>query len=243
VQFLLVHGLASNARMWDGVSGRLGERGYPSFAVNLRGHGPGPKADDGYDMATVTGDLAELIKRMGWDRPVAVGQSWGGNVVVELGWCFPELVRGVAGIDGGAIDLQSRFADWEACEAALKPPALIGTPVVEMERRFRAAHPDWPESGIQGALASFEVRADGTVAPWLSLEHHLQVLRGLWEHRPLVRLAELQVPALLVPAGPSALPVEGARVVPMVGDHDLHAQHPVAVADLLVDQVENGYFS
>src|SRR4051812_44231030 len=200
VVFLLVHGLASNARLWDGVATRLAQRGHASAAVDQRGHGQSPKPDDGYDMATVTADLADLIKREGWDRPVAVGQSWGGNVVVELGWRFPELVRGVVGVDGGAIDLASGFPTWEACRAALTPPPLAGTPLVELERRFRSAHPDWPETGITGTLANFEVRADGTVAPWLTLDRHLQILRALWEHEPLRRLADMQVPVLLVPA-------------------------------------------
>ena len=244
VPFLLVHGLASNAHMWDGVAARLGERGHPSAAVDLRGHGLSPKPDEGYDFVTVTDDLAALIKSEGWDRPVAVGQSWGGNVVVELGWRFPELVRGVVGIDGGAIELAVRFPSWEACKAALTPPPLAGTPLVEIERRFRGVHPDWPESGVAGALANFEVQADGTVAPWLTLDRHLQILRGLWEHRPSDRFPELQVPALLVPAGAARAPaIAGVEVVPMEGDHDLHAQHPVEIADLLVAHVESGYFS
>jgi pimeloyl-ACP methyl ester carboxylesterase len=241
--FLLVHGLASSARLWDGVAARLSEEGHPSAAVDLRGHGLSPKPDDGYDMATVATDLAELIKREGWDRPVAVGQSWGGNVVVELGWRYPELVRGVVGVDGGAIELSSRFADWEACRAALTPPALAGTPVEEMERRLRAMHPDWPDTGIAGMLANFEVRPDGTVAPWLTLDRHLAILRGLWEHRPSSSFPEMAVPVLLVPARPDTEPIAGVRTVPLVGDHDIHAQHPLELADLLVDHVENGFFS
>jgi pimeloyl-ACP methyl ester carboxylesterase len=242
VPFLLVHGLASNARMWDGVAVRLGERGYPSAAVDLRGHGQSPKPDTGFDMVSVSDDLAELIKTEGWDRPVAVGQSWGGNVVVELAWRFPELVRGAVGIDGGTIELAPRFETWDACVAALSPPPLAGTPLVEIEQRLRATHPDWPETGIEGALANFEVRADGTVAPWLTLERHLQILRGLWQHRPSERLGAMEVPVLLVPAEPAGRFPPGVKVVPMEGDHDLHAQHPVAVADLLVEHVENGFF-
>ena len=39
VPFLLVHGLASNARMWDGVAQRLADAGHPVATVDLRGHG------------------------------------------------------------------------------------------------------------------------------------------------------------------------------------------------------------
>ena len=42
-KFVLIHGLASNARMWDGVGAALAERGYASIAVDLRGHGRSPK--------------------------------------------------------------------------------------------------------------------------------------------------------------------------------------------------------
>jgi pimeloyl-ACP methyl ester carboxylesterase len=243
VVFLLVHGLASNARLWDGVAVRLAERGHPSAAVDLRGHGLSPKPDEGYDMAAVATDLAELIKREGWDRPVVVGQSWGGNVVVELGWRYPELVQGVVGVDGGAIDLASRFAEWEACKAALTPPVLAGTRLDETERRLRAVHPDWPETGITGTLANFEVRRDGTVAPWLTLDHHLAILRGLWEHHPLDRFPEMEVPVMLVPAHADSEAIPGVLVVPIVGDHDIHAQHPVVLADVLVDHLESGFFS
>ena len=41
---------------------------------------------------------------------------------------------------------------------------------------IRAMHPDWPETGIPGTLANVEVRADGTIAPWLTLDRHLAIL-------------------------------------------------------------------
>src|SRR5688500_3830906 len=87
--FLLVHGLASAARLWDGVGAALAARDLGSVAVDLRGHGESPKPDEGYDFPTVVGDLVPLLD----DRPVAVGQSYGGNVVVELAATHPDRVR------------------------------------------------------------------------------------------------------------------------------------------------------
>src|SRR4051794_24671205 len=91
VPFLLVHGLSSNARLWDGVGERLQQLGHSSASVDQRGHGRSGKPDSGYDFETVTDDLAAVIKSLGWDRPVVVGQSWGGNVVLELAYRFPDL--------------------------------------------------------------------------------------------------------------------------------------------------------
>jgi pimeloyl-ACP methyl ester carboxylesterase len=246
--FLLVHGLASNARMWDGVAARLAERGREVLTVDLRGHGRSSKPEAGYDVATVADDLAALLGRIGLDRPVVAGQSWGGNVVLELAARQPGSVGGIALVDGGWIDLQSVFPAWQDCRASLAPPRLLGRPAVELEGHIRNAHGDWPETGIRGAMANFEVRPDGTIAPWLTFDRHMAVLRGLWEHRPATRYAAVRAPTLLVPADTgeadrvarkradvatalAALP--SAKVHWVVGDHDIHAQHPSELAVML----------
>ena len=260
VPFLLVHGLASNARLWDGVAERLAERGHAVAAVDLRGHGRSSKPDGGYDFATVADDLVAVVEGLRFERPVAAGQSWGADVVLELAQRRPAVLRGVACVDGGTTELAGRFPTWEECAAALAPPRTEGTPVADLEARFRAAHPDWPESGIQGALAGFQVRHDGTVAPWLTLDRHLAILRALWERRPSAHYADLEVPVLLVPADDPANPpwtaakrdgVEAAlAAIPRVrarwfspADHDVHAQHPHEVADLLHACAEEGFFA
>ena len=259
---VLVHGLASNARLWDGVAHHLHAAGHPVAAIDQRGHGRSSKPDDGYDMARVVEDLRRLLEHLdaelGWTRPVVAGQSWGGNVVVELAATHPGLTAGVVGVDGGTIELAERFPSWEACATALRPPAMVGTPVADLERMMRSGHPDWPESGIQGTLACYEVRADGTIAPRLTLERHLLVLRGLWEHRPSQRWAAIEDPVLLLGAEAeeasgeqqaakveahevAAAALRRGRVEWLRGHHDLHAQHPEQVADLLTrfaDEIE-----
>lgn len=245
--FLLVHGLASNLRLWDGVAAHLAAEGHRVVAVDLRGHGRSDKPDDGYDVGTVAADLATLVQELALDRPWVAGQSWGGNVALELAWGHAALVSGVACVDGGWIELADRFPDWEACRRALAPPSRWGT-VAEIEHHLRRAHPGWPETGIQGALACFEVTPGGGARPWLTLERHLLVLEGLWRHRPSTRYPEVAVPVLLVPARrPGADPMGTADAVARAeatlptsrttwldGDHDVHAQHPDRVAAALL---------
>jgi pimeloyl-ACP methyl ester carboxylesterase len=261
VPFVLVHGLASNARLWDGVAERLASRGHPVVTVDLRGHGRSSKPDGPYDVPVVADDLARLIDVMGLDRPIVAGQSWGGNVVLELGARHPAAVRAVVCVDGGWLEPSAAFGSWEACLEVLAPPRLAGMPRDDIERHIRGAHPDWPEAGIAGTLANFEVRADGTVAPWLTFDRHIAVLRGLWEHHPPERYASVTVPVLLVPADGGegrddirlgrkrdevaraldALP--NARAHWLRGDHDIHAQHPDELADVMTDQLATGFLA
>jgi pimeloyl-ACP methyl ester carboxylesterase len=253
---VLVHGLASNARLWDGVAADLARRGHPVIAVDQRGHGLSSKPDGGYDFTTVTRDLHRLVSQLGWGRPLFAGQSWGGNVVLDLAVRHPRALSGLVLVDGGTIELSARFADWPTCEAALAPPALNGTPFPQVESWIRTNHPDWPEEGIQGTLANLEVLGDGTVRPWLSRQHHMQILGHLWEHHPRQLYPRVEVPVVLamaedpsnqrwmagkrdeVASAMTALP--RATVHWIEGDHDLHAQHPKLVADLIHDGCEGG---
>ena len=242
VGVVLVHGLASNSRLWDGVAGALAAAGHPVAAVDQRGHGRSDKPQDGYDFATLTSDLVAVIDTLGWERPLVAGQSWGANVVLELAVRYPGATRAVAWVDGGTIELAGRFPTWEAARRALTPPRLAGTPLAVFEALVRSSHPDWPESGVQGTLANVEVRADGTIAPWLSLGNHLTILRHLWEHHPSERYGDVGVPVLILPAGDgqgdevarARAGLAVVRIHPMPGaDHDIHAQRPVALAGLL----------
>ncbi|HEX2849908.1 MAG TPA: alpha/beta hydrolase [Acidimicrobiales bacterium] len=256
VPFLLVHGLASNARMWDGVAARLAGRGFDVTAIDQRGHGRSDKPDSGYDFDTVVADLVAVIDALELVRPVVAGQSWGGNVVLDLAARRGDLVRGIACVDGGWIDLR-RFATWDECAQAMAPPRTAGTPRAQIETFFRSRHADWPEEGVQGALANFEVRADDTVAPWLSFEHHLAILRSLWEHRAVDLYPRVQVPVLLVPcddgtawtdakksqvaAAEAELPT--SKTVWFRADHDVHAQHPDEIAALFASSVDDGFWA
>jgi pimeloyl-ACP methyl ester carboxylesterase len=251
--YVLVHGLASNARLWHGVAARLAAAGHLVVAVDQRGHGRSEKPGDGYTIATCAADLALLVEGLGLQRPVVAGQSWGGNVVLQLAADRPGSVHGVALVDGGWIRLQDTFADWDDCGRQLRPPALAGLALSRLEAAVRVAHPSWPDEGVDATLANFELLDDGTIRPWLTLDRHRAILRDLWEHDPRALYARVTAPVLLVPAdhgGDGAGMVAKRRAVDDAlevlpdarvhwfgppADHDLHAQHPDELATLLLE--------
>ena len=69
------------------------------IAVDLRGHGESDKPDVVYTMEQHGDDVAELIRQLGLDRPVLVGQSMGGQVIISAAARHPELVGAIASLD------------------------------------------------------------------------------------------------------------------------------------------------
>jgi pimeloyl-ACP methyl ester carboxylesterase len=248
---VLLHGLASNMRLWDGVAWRLREGGHRVMACDLRGHGQSPKPDGPYDVPTVAGDVIALIERLEMGVCLLVGQSYGGTVAMQIAADRPDLTAAVVGIDGGFLDLGRRYPEWERCEKELSPPPLVGRPLRAVRTRMRAERPGWPEEGFEGQLACFEVRDDGTIAPWLTRERHMEVLHGFWSVDTEAMWSRIKAPVLLVAAERPGSIRKGiwhddiercrnflaqhtrAEVLWMQGDHDLHAQHPDQVARLI----------
>ena len=249
--FLLVHGLSSNARTWEAVASIVHGEGHPTAAVDLRGHGRSDKPEGGYDFATLVSDLASVIDGLGFDRPVVVGQSTGGNLAVEVAHRHPDRLSAAVGVDGGALELRNRWPRWEDCEAELAPPPLEGTHRDELVHALGRRHPDWDEAAVAATLDNLELLDDGTVRPWLTRERHLRLLRSLWEHQPSRVLPGLTVPLLLLyaendddwadtrreEAASAQCAGPHVRVEWLAGDHDLHLHHPDAVARVLLTAV------
>jgi pimeloyl-ACP methyl ester carboxylesterase len=234
VPFLLVHGLSSNARLWDGVAGHLVAAGHPAYAVDLRSHGESPGPPDGYDTATAAADLAAL----GLPPSIVAGQSWGGNVVVQLAARHPDRVRALALVDGGWINLAAQFPDWESCAARLRPPDVSGMTATALRERLRAGHPDWEPWAIEATIFNLAVGPDDSLTRRLPIPQHMNIVRSMWDDPPQPYYGRIDVPVLAIPAGSKTPDLAGLRDVKVRpypgGDHDLHAQHPASIAaDLL----------
>lgn len=256
--FVLVHGLASNLRLWDGVAERLHGAGHSVAAIDQRGHGRSDAPDAGYDLDTAVADLLALIEGLGLDRPVLAGQSWGGSVVLELAWRHPAVVRGIVCVDGGVADMSNSYPEWDECLAKLTPPTLTHLTLAELAGRIRSGVPHFSDRAVEAYLHCFRELSDGKIEPRLARERHLMILRSLWEYRPSTRWASLKVPSLLLLAGSgddarvenkrkaeAAALAAGGKIRSVwftPGHHDLHLESPERVADLLLQGLRDGFF-
>ena len=256
--FVLVHGLSSNCYTWEAVAEQLALAGHQVITVDQRGHGLSDKPDDDYDYATVTADLARLLIEVEVEKPIIVGQSWGGNVLLEFGARYPDIPRGLGFIDGGFLDFRANpDATWEKVSEELKPPRLVGMPREALKDRIQQMHPDWSEMGVEGTLGNFEVLPDGSVRPWLTLERHMKILRAMWEQSPAKLYPQVQSPVLICPASDSPDSDWTKRKQKLIqiaqaglprsrvhwfekSDHDIHVQRPNELANLFLHTLEQG---
>jgi pimeloyl-ACP methyl ester carboxylesterase len=250
--FVLVHGLASNARTWDAVAGILSDAGHPVVAYDQRGHGVSDRPDHGYDLATALDDLDTVIAAAGFGSFVVAGQSWGANLAIAHGARSTLTPRAVVCVDGGTIDLPAMFDTWEQCAERLTPPDLRAD-LATAEAGIRAMHPDWSDEAIVATLANLEQRPDGTVANRLPRAAHMAILRSMWDHPPSGDHRRLTAPTTFLMATRAVDPafgeekrrtvetavsvIVGATLEWIDGVHDLHLQHPDLVAARLLGAI------
>ncbi|MFZ0120364.1 MAG: alpha/beta hydrolase [Pseudonocardiaceae bacterium] len=92
---ILLHGFPEFWWSWRHQLPALAAAGMRAVAVDLRGYGDSDKPPRGYDLWTLSGDVAGLVRALGERQADLVGQDWGGI----LGWCtaalHPRVVRSV----------------------------------------------------------------------------------------------------------------------------------------------------
>ncbi len=95
---IFIHGAYSNRRGF-GFQEDYFSPNHRCVVVDLRGHGDSDKPDEIYTMDKHGHDVAALIRHLGLDKPVLVGQSMGGQVVIAAAAHYPELVGAIASLD------------------------------------------------------------------------------------------------------------------------------------------------
>ena len=95
---VFIHGAYSN-RQGFGFQEEYFSPNHRCVAVDLRGHGESDKPDDVYTMDRHGDDVAELIGHLGLDKPVLVGQSMAGQVIIAAAARHPDLVGAIASLD------------------------------------------------------------------------------------------------------------------------------------------------
>ena len=198
---ILVHGAASSAGVWRYWLDGLADRGWPAYALDLRGHGASADVDlRRVRMDDYVEDVAQLVGQLG-RRPVLIGWSMGGLVAVMA--AARDLASACVGL---APSAPARSAD----PAAWLRPGTFGPEEYGITRPDPADQAMMPDLDLEErtvALASLgresrwarDERARGIVVE--SLPCPLLIVTGTEDRQwPRARYADLHLPAAFVEA-------------------------------------------
>ncbi len=204
---VLLHGLASNARIWDGVAPRLAGAGLRVVAIDQRGHGASAQPGSGYDFASVGRDLASALAALGIERPLLAGHSWGAHVALQYAADRPGEVAGLALVDG-ALRGVAEWAGATRSEARRRmAPPRFAVPLADW--LARAGRFDAGGSGGQPWIrdylrAGVDVDDQGIARSRFQFDNHMQVVDALYDQRPPALYPLVDCPVLLCVAADPA---------------------------------------
>jgi pimeloyl-ACP methyl ester carboxylesterase len=120
--FVFVHGWTCNHTQYAAQMEHFGRR-HRVIAIDLRGHGASDAPEQIYAISTFADDVAWLCAELDLVKPVLVGHSMGGLVVLEVAARFPDVPRAIVMLDAAPIVAAS-----SAPEVALELGAALGGP-------------------------------------------------------------------------------------------------------------------
>src|SRR4029077_19878319 len=99
---LLVHGVARGSATWRFVMPALAER-FTVIAPDLVGHGESEKPRGDYSLGAFASGVRDLLLALGHERATLVGQSFGGGVVMQFAYQFPERCERLVLVSSGGL--------------------------------------------------------------------------------------------------------------------------------------------
>ncbi|HEY5348149.1 MAG TPA: alpha/beta fold hydrolase [Candidatus Lustribacter sp.] len=148
----LVHSLALDRSIWDGVVAALGTSA-DILVYDCRGHGASAKPPGPYTTELFAGDLRDLLAAVGWQHSFIAGASMGGSVVLQFAVSHPELVDGLGLIDTTAWYGADAPKTWHERGQKAVAAGLASLIAFQQTRwfsdGFRTAHADLAERFAQ----------------------------------------------------------------------------------------------
>lgn len=239
---VLIHSLALNGEVWDGVVARLEDQA-DVLVYDCRGHGASERKVGNYTPALFADDLADLMDHVGWRDAVVAGCSMGGCVAQAFAGAYPERTAGLALIDTTAWYGENAPTEWRQRAETGRAKGLQSLAEFQTTRwftdAFRAANPDVLRKyiGIFVAndpdcyVASCVMLGDADLRPLLSgFKMPVAVIVGEEDYATPVAMAE---------ALQRGIP--GATLNILKGRHITPIECPAEIADELRSLIVRAY--
>ena len=197
---------------------------YQLILPDLRGHGKSPKPHATCNAPLLAADVNHLLEKMGIDRAILCGGSFGGMVALQFVLDYPQKVEALILSDTtSTFTASTQFMD-------MVIPMLSGPNAAEMVRAMissLALGGEMAKSPFGAMLieASLERLVD------LDPGSLLEVTKGMKDFEVTHRLSEIKVPALIIAA-------KRDMVVPPQYSEEMHKQ--IAGSEYVVIDSDHG---
>jgi 3-oxoadipate enol-lactonase len=153
----LIHSLALDASIWDGVAARLAGEG-EILTCDCRGHGRSGRQAVSFTTDLFARDLAELFDHVGWQAAAVAGCSMGGCVAQAFAGLYPSRVSALGLIDTTPWYGADAPKTWRERAAAARSKGLAALTEFQATRwfgeKFRATHAEVVQATNQIFLAT-----------------------------------------------------------------------------------------
>src|SRR3984893_6124336 len=201
---VLIHSLALDGSVWDGVATGLADQAR-ILTYDCRGHGQSGRGRSAMSFTTelFAQDLAELLDHVGWQTAIVIGCSMGGCVAQAFAGLYPARVSALGLIDTTAWYGHDDPRKWRERADNARLTGLGGLVEFQVTRwfgdQFRRSHPELISATTRVFLAND-----------LDCYAASCVMLGDADLRPYLRSLRMPV-AIVVGEEDSATPVSAAR--------------------------------
>jgi pimeloyl-ACP methyl ester carboxylesterase len=105
---VLIHGGASDSRDWVGTIASLSHH-HTLYAPDLIGFGQSERNEEGYYLSDFSDFILGFIDKLGLEKPVLVGHSFGARVCLDVALQGHEKVSKLVLVDASGLGKVSRF--------------------------------------------------------------------------------------------------------------------------------------
>src|SRR5215469_16826526 len=144
-RMVLIHSLALDSTIWDGVVARLDERA-EILVYDCRGHGGSGRLAIPFTTQLFARDLRELLDHIGWPEALIAGCSMGGCVAQAFASEYASRVRALALIDTTAWYGDDAPKTWRERASSAQSKGLAALVDFQITRwfsdSFRAKRPE-----------------------------------------------------------------------------------------------------
>lgn len=174
---IFLHGITSNAAVWDPITLDL-KNDFRCIAVDQRGHGLSDKPDTGYSARDLSEDVLALITTLKAGPAVIVGHSLGARNAVVAATISPELVKAVVAVDFTPY-IEKEVLD--ALESRVNGGDRVFKTHAEIETYLQDRYQKMPPTAIRRRAQSAFKAVDGGFRPLASAKAMSLTAQGLRE--------------------------------------------------------------